>query len=206
MENVREARLRDIVKQGIGYLHEGMHPGDQDIMHTLFQSGAIQVCPPPLMVTLLPASATFVVMHHPAPLPGPSACPSARPCHLCCRAPSCTTTPSHPCWGRYLLAAGGVCLFSLGTDPVCAQVIVATAPMCWGMTLAAHLVVIMGTQYYDGAHSQGADDYPVTDLLQMMGRASRPDIDDSGKSVPCPSSSPPHHAQSLCVGCLISQL
>lgn len=61
------------------------------------------------------------------------------------------------------------------------QVIVATAPMCWGMSIAAHLVVIMGTQYYDGAHSQGADDYPVTDLLQMMGRASRPDIDDSGK-------------------------
>ncbi|KAL3148608.1 hypothetical protein ABBQ38_014036 [Trebouxia sp. C0009 RCD-2024] len=104
VERVREARLRDIVKQGIGYLHEGMHPGDQDIMHTLFQSGAIQV-------------------------------------------------------------------------------MVATAPMCWGMTLAAHLVVIMGTQYYDGAHSQGADDYPVTDLLQMMGRASRPDIDDSGKCV-----------------------
>ena len=63
------------------------------------------------------------------------------------------------------------------------QVIVATAPMCWGMSIAAHLVVIMGTQYYDGAHSQGADDYPVTDLLQMMGRASRPDIDDSGKWV-----------------------
>ena len=71
-----------------------------------------------------------------------------------------------------------------------AQVMVATAPMCWGMTLAAHLVVIMGTQYYDGAHSQGADDYPVTDLLQMMGRASRPDIDDSGKSVLLPPPAP----------------
>ena len=63
----------------------------------------------------------------------------------------------------------------------CAQVIVATAAMCWSMNMAAHLVVVMGTQYYDGAHSQGANDYPVTDLLQMMGRASRPDIDDSGK-------------------------
>ena len=67
--------------------------------------------------------------------------------------------------------------------PVQVQVIVATAATCWGMSIAAHLVVIMGTQYYDGAHSQGADDYPVTDLLQMMGRASRPDIDDSGKWV-----------------------
>ena len=50
----------------------------------------------------------------------------------------------------------------------------------------------MGTQYYDGAHSQGADDYPVTDLLQMMGRASRPDIDDSGKWVVLRFPASPH--------------
>lgn len=29
----------------------------------------------------------------------------------------------------------------------------------------------------------GGADYPVTDLLQMMGRASRPDIDDAGRCV-----------------------
>ena len=61
------------------------------------------------------------------------------------------------------------------------QVVVVTAPMCWGITLTSHLVVIMGTQYSDAAHSQGSNDYPVTDLLQMMGRTSRPDVDDSGK-------------------------
>ncbi len=43
IERVKEVRLRDLLKQGIGYLHEGMHPADQDILHTLFQSGAIQV-------------------------------------------------------------------------------------------------------------------------------------------------------------------
>lgn len=69
MERVREARLRDIVKQGIGYLHEGMHPGDQDIMHTLFQSGAIQVwIPPPLPFdALLLAPATCFVHTPPHP-------------------------------------------------------------------------------------------------------------------------------------------
>jgi len=46
VERVKEARLRDLLKQGIGYLHEGMHPADQDTLHTLFQSGAIQVCTP----------------------------------------------------------------------------------------------------------------------------------------------------------------
>lgn len=43
VERVKEVRLRDLLKQGIGYLHEAMHPADQDILHTLFQSGAIQV-------------------------------------------------------------------------------------------------------------------------------------------------------------------
>ncbi|CAL8467727.1 g7265 [Coccomyxa elongata] len=63
------------------------------------------------------------------------------------------------------------------------QVMVATAPMCWGMTAAAALVVILGTQYYDSSGATGGQDYPVTDLLQMMGRASRPDLDQSGRCV-----------------------
>jgi len=45
-------------------------------------------------------------------------------------------------------------------------VLVATAEMAWGMTLAAQLVVIMGTQYFDGTGAGGTD-YPVTDLLQV---------------------------------------
>ncbi len=54
--------------------------------------------------------------------------------------------------------------------------------MCWGMSVAAHLVVIMGSQLYDGT-GQGGNDYPVTDLLQMIGRASRPGVDDVGRYV-----------------------
>ena len=53
--------------------------------------------------------------------------------------------------------------------------------MCWGMTLAAELVVIMGTQLYYAQGAVGGADYPLTDLLQMMGRASRPDIDRTGR-------------------------
>ena len=60
----------------------------------------------------------------------------------------------------------------------------ATAPTCWGMAAAASLVVIMGTQYFDGSGATGGQDYPVTDLLQMMGRASRPDKDESGRRAP----------------------
>lgn len=62
------------------------------------------------------------------------------------------------------------------------QVVVAAASLCWGLSLAAHLVVIMGTQYYDGRAS-GRADYPISDVLQMMGRASRPNEDEMGRCV-----------------------
>lgn len=64
-------------------------------------------------------------------------------------------------------------------DTGAAQVLVATAPMAWGLTCTAKCVVVMGTQYYD-VTGQGANDYSVADLLQMVGRAGRPDIDANG--------------------------
>lgn len=69
-------------------------------------------------------------------------------------------------------------LFEAGWIQVC----VMTSSMCWGTPLLAHLVVVMGTQYYDGRENAHTD-YPVTDLLQMMGHASRPLVDNSGKCV-----------------------
>ncbi|KAF0895374.1 hypothetical protein E2562_012405 [Oryza meyeriana var. granulata] len=62
------------------------------------------------------------------------------------------------------------------------QVCVASSTVCWGRSLPAHLVVVMGTQYYDGRENAHTD-YPITDLLQMMGHASRPLQDNSGKCV-----------------------
>ncbi|KAG6648198.1 hypothetical protein I3843_07G129200 [Carya illinoinensis] len=69
-------------------------------------------------------------------------------------------------------------LFGIGGIKVC----VMSSSMCWGVSLSAHLVVVMGTQYYDGRENAHTD-YPVTDLLQMMGHASRPLLDNSGKCV-----------------------
>jgi len=43
------------------------------------------------------------------------------------------------------------------------------------MTVAASVVVIMGTQFYDATGATSGADYSLTDLLQMMGRAHRPD-------------------------------
>ncbi|KAK9676154.1 hypothetical protein RND81_11G058200 [Saponaria officinalis] len=69
-------------------------------------------------------------------------------------------------------------LFEAGWIQVCVMM----SSMCWGMPLLAHLVVVMGTQHYDGRENAHTD-YPVTDLLQMMGHASRPLLDKSGKCV-----------------------
>lgn len=59
------------------------------------------------------------------------------------------------------------------------QVLVATSTIAWGVNTPAHLVIIKGTEFYD-AKIKGYQDFPITDVLQMMGRAGRPQYDDSG--------------------------
>lgn len=61
-------------------------------------------------------------------------------------------------------------------------VLVATATLAWGVNLPAHLVIVKGTEYYDGKTSRYVD-YPLTDVLQMIGRAGRPGFSDEGKAV-----------------------
>jgi pre-mRNA-splicing helicase BRR2 len=62
------------------------------------------------------------------------------------------------------------------------QVLVATESLAWGMTLQAKLVVIMDTKRFDGREQREVD-YPMHDVLQMLGRASRPGLDVSGVCV-----------------------
>jgi activating signal cointegrator complex subunit 3 len=59
------------------------------------------------------------------------------------------------------------------------QVLVATATLAWGVNLPAHFVIVKGTEYFDGKTSRYVD-YPLTDVLQMIGRAGRPGFDTSG--------------------------
>ncbi|KAF5776704.1 putative RNA helicase [Helianthus annuus] len=103
IDRIQEPVLKETLKYGVGYLHEGVAPTDQEIVKTLFETGCIQVC-------------------------------------------------------------------------------VISGAMCWGVSLRAHLVVVMGTQYYD-CRETAHTDYPITDLLQMMGHTSRPLVDNCGKCV-----------------------
>ncbi|KAL9968716.1 hypothetical protein ACROYT_G020835 [Oculina patagonica] len=62
------------------------------------------------------------------------------------------------------------------------QILIATSTLAWGVNFPAHLVVVKGTEYYDGKTRRYVD-FPITDVLQMMGRAGRPQYDESGVAV-----------------------
>lgn len=58
-------------------------------------------------------------------------------------------------------------------------VLVCTSTLAWGVNFPAHLVVVKGTEYYDAKTCRYVD-FPITDVLQMMGRAGRPQYDKDG--------------------------
>ncbi|XP_008558910.1 U5 small nuclear ribonucleoprotein 200 kDa helicase [Microplitis demolitor] len=62
------------------------------------------------------------------------------------------------------------------------QVAVVTRDLCWGLSISSHLVVVMDTQSYNGK-THAYEDYPITDILQMVARANRPLEDDDAKCV-----------------------
>lgn len=71
---------------------------------------------------------------------------------------------------RYLFQQGAV------------QVMIASRECCWEIEANAHLVIVMGTQFFDG-HEHRYIDYPISEVLQMFGRSGRSSIDKSSKGV-----------------------
>ena len=59
------------------------------------------------------------------------------------------------------------------------QVLVTTSTLAWGVNFPARLVVIKGTEFFDPKLKRYVD-FPLTDLLQMIGRAGRPGFDTHG--------------------------
>ncbi|KAK0494609.1 putative RNA helicase [Armillaria luteobubalina] len=62
------------------------------------------------------------------------------------------------------------------------QVLVASKDTAWSIPVASYIVIIMGVQYYEGKEHRYVD-YPVMDVLQMMGRACRPRDDERSRCV-----------------------
>ena len=61
------------------------------------------------------------------------------------------------------------------------QVLVATATLAWGVNLPAHMVIVKGTEFFDGKQRKFVD-FAITDVLQMVGRAGRPQVRRSSLS------------------------
>lgn len=59
------------------------------------------------------------------------------------------------------------------------KVLIATSTLAWGVNFPAHFVIVKGTEFYDGKLKRYVD-MPITDVLQMMGRAGRPQYDNMG--------------------------
>ncbi|KAJ6502434.1 putative RNA helicase [Mycena sanguinolenta] len=62
------------------------------------------------------------------------------------------------------------------------QVLVASKDTAWNLPVASYMVIIMGVQSYEGREHRYVD-YPVMDVLQMMGRACRPMEDERSRCV-----------------------
>ncbi|PKI82775.1 Brr2p [Malassezia vespertilionis] len=62
------------------------------------------------------------------------------------------------------------------------QVLVSTATLAWGVNLPAHTVIIKGTQIYNPEKSRWTELSPQ-DMLQMLGRAGRPQYDTVGEGI-----------------------
>lgn len=69
-------------------------------------------------------------------------------------------------------------LFSLGL----VKVLVCTATLAWGVNLPAHSVLIKGTQIYDAKQGKFVE-LSILDVMQIFGRAGRPQFDDSGEGM-----------------------
>ena len=50
------------------------------------------------------------------------------------------------------------------------QVLIASRDVCWELDCSAHLVIVMGTQYFEGREHRYVD-YPLSEVLQMFGKA-----------------------------------
>ncbi|UZJ56862.1 hypothetical protein CBS101457_006182 [Exobasidium rhododendri] len=62
------------------------------------------------------------------------------------------------------------------------QVLVSTATLAWGVNLPAHTVIIKGTQIYNPEKGRWTEITPQ-DMLQMLGRAGRPQYDTFGEGI-----------------------
>lgn len=76
------------------------------------------------------------------------------------------------------------------------KVLCCTATLAWGVNLPAAVVIVKGTQVYD-ANKGGFVDLGISDVLQIFGRAGRPQFEKFGTGILCTTSDRLDHYVSL---------
>ena len=76
------------------------------------------------------------------------------------------------------------------------RVLVCTATLAWGVNLPAAAVIIKGTQVYDSKQG-GFVDLGISDVIQIFGRAGRPQFESHGIGILCTSGDRLDHYVSL---------
>jgi len=62
------------------------------------------------------------------------------------------------------------------------KVLLASRDVCWELDTPVHLVIVMGTSFFEGREHRYVD-YPLSEILKMFGKASRPGEDRFGKAI-----------------------
>ena len=77
------------------------------------------------------------------------------------------------------------------------QVMLVSRDCCWEVQSVAHLIIVMGTQYFEGREHRYID-YPISEVLQMFGKAGRPMQDKDCRGVlMCPEVKRNYHRKFL---------
>jgi antiviral helicase SLH1 len=76
------------------------------------------------------------------------------------------------------------------------KVLFCTATLAWGVNLPAAVVIVKGTQVYD-AKQGGFVDLGISDVIQIFGRAGRPQFEKFGTGILCTTSDRLSHYLSL---------
>lgn len=76
------------------------------------------------------------------------------------------------------------------------RVLCCTATLAWGVNLPAAVVIVKGTQVYDSKQG-GFVDLGISDVIQIFGRAGRPQFEKYGTGILCTSSDRLDHYVSL---------
>ncbi|XP_035210499.1 activating signal cointegrator 1 complex subunit 3-like, partial [Stegodyphus dumicola] len=78
----------------------------------------------------------------------------------------------------------------------CIKVLVCTSTLAWGVNLPARAVIIKGTEIYDAKQGSFVD-LSVLDVMQIFGRAGRPQFDKKGEGIIITTHDKLYHYSSL---------